>query len=100
MSNVPLISSSPISPAMLRGLEDRDSMVIDAIVPRFSSKMPYAIGDGFHADAVPFSRWDKDTSKASQRHGARFARYAYNNILLLSYIIHHIVLSCFYHLFL
>lgn len=94
MSNVPLISSSPISPAMLRGLEDKDMMVIDAIVPRLSSEMPSAIGDGFRVDAVPFSRWDTDTSKASQRHGARFARYAFNNKLLLSYIKHHSVFLC------
>ena len=54
---------------------DKDVMVLDAIHPRLSSKNPSVIGDGFHVDAVPFSRWDADTTKASQRLGAKFARY-------------------------
>ena len=52
-----------------------DVMVLDAMNPRLSSEKPSAVGDGFHVDAVPFSRWDADTSKACQRLGARFARF-------------------------
>ncbi len=68
------ISHDPSSQAVLGRLQDTDVMVIDAIVPRLASREPCDNGDGFHVDAVPFSRWDADTSKASQRLGARFAR--------------------------
>lgn len=49
-------------------------MVVDAVAARLSQAGPAAVGDGFGVNAVPSSRWDADTSKASKRLGARFAR--------------------------
>lgn len=76
LSTVDSTSLAPI-PAGLCQQEDlqaKQVMVIDSIVPRFSSEHPAATGDGFSLDVVPYSRWDVDTSKASQRLGTRFAR--------------------------
>lgn len=55
--------------------EAANVMVIDACAQRLSAEAPSARGDGFSMDVVPFSRWDRDLSKASQRLGATFARY-------------------------
>ena len=60
--------------SMQQDLAETDFMVVDACSTRLSSDVPSDKGDGFSMDTVPFARWDRDTSRASQRLGATFAR--------------------------